>query len=250
MRSVTVTLSVIEHVARLGPIGVSELARQTALPKSTVQRALVTAADSGWLVAEITEPTRWIVAPRMASLFATSVVPDLRAAALPHLTALSETTGDAVHLVVRDQHDVVLLERVPGRHPVQVVVPVGFRVPLHAGATGKAILAALPPNEVDAAASPGGALTALTDRTVSTRDELRRQLVRIRRQGFATNEGEWDTSVVAVAAAIVDVDGTVHGAVSVSSTPSRLDVARRRALGPIVAATAAAIADEVRVRGR
>jgi IclR family acetate operon transcriptional repressor len=240
MRSVAVTLGIVEAVARSGPIGVSDLARQLALPKSTAQRALLAAADAGWLVAGAAEPTRWTLAPRLLTLFPAGVAPDLREAARAHLCGLRDATGDAVHLVVRDGTDVVLLERLTGTHPVQVVVPVGFRVPLHAGASGKAILAAMPTGQSPIAAT--AALARLTELTVTSHEALADELADIRAVGYATNAGEWDTSVVAVAAAIVTADGVVHGAVSVSSTPARLGAERRRALGPIVASTARRIA--------
>lgn len=240
MRAVTVALEVVETVARQGPIGVSELARHLDLPKSTVQRSLRAAADAGWLISSDVEPTRWSVAPRLLALVVRGVAPDLRGVAGPHVRQLRDTTGDAVHLVTRDGSDVVLLERLTGTYPVQVVVPLGFRVPLHAGATGKAILAASAPSDVERFLPP--TLAALTESTTVDRAALEVELARIRIRGYATNDGEWEPTVAAVAAAIVTADGVVHGAVSVSSTPQRLDARRRRALGPVVAATAAAIA--------
>jgi IclR family acetate operon transcriptional repressor len=243
MRAVTVTLQVIEAVATSGPVGVSDLSRQLALPKSTVQRSLLAAASAGWLVASDDEPTRWTVSPRVLGLVASRVAPDLCTIARPHLTALRDEVGDAVHLVIGDDGDVVLIERLLGTHPVQVVVPLGFRVPMHAGATGKAMLAALDESEIGRALPAH--LAALTDATIVDRDALVSELAIVRQRGYATNVGEWDATVAAVAAAIVTGDGVVHGAISVSTTPARLDQHRVERLGPMVRDVADAIAVEL-----
>jgi IclR family transcriptional regulator, acetate operon repressor len=247
VRAVTVTLQLIEEIARHGPIGVSELARRTGLPKSTVQRAVLAAADAGWLRSGQPDDTRWTVAVRLLHTLPRGVMPDLRSAAQPHLAALRDATADAVHLVVRDGADVVLLDRLAGGHPVQVVVPLGYRVPLHAGATGKAILAATDPADLDRILP--AQLAALTATTIVHRDALMAQLATIRDQGYATNAGEWDQSVAAVAAAITTPTAGDHpdvwGAISVSTTPSRLTPQRVQQVARLVIAAADATAADL-----
>lgn len=237
MRAVLNTLTVIEALGSAKTAGVSELARSTGIPKSTVQRCLLAAADAGWVRPTGSgEATRWTIAPRALRVCAGGVERDLRDAARDALVGLRDATGEAVHLVTRDGDHVVLLERLPGSGPVQVVIPIGFRVPIHAGATGKAILAALDDDEIDRLLPTD--LDRLTEHTTSSRSALHAELDEVRRRGFAENAGDWDTSVAAVAAAIVGPDGVV-GALSVSSTPERLDADRRRAVAPLVMSAAA-----------
>jgi IclR family acetate operon transcriptional repressor len=151
------------------------------------------------------------------------------------MIGLSEATGEAVHLTMLEGRHVVLLDRVPGAGPIQVVLPIGHRVPAHAGASGKAILAALDEASLEVFLSEP--LERLTAHTIVEPDEFRAELTTIRRQGWATNTGEWDGGVAAVAAAIV-VDGRPVGAISVSATPDRLPPHRMMELGPDLVAAA------------
>jgi IclR family acetate operon transcriptional repressor len=155
---------------------------------------------------------------------------------------LAAATGDAVHLVALEDRHVVLLERVAGTGPVQVVLPIGHRVPAHAGASGKAILAALGPDAT--ARVLDGRRERLTDSTIVERDALAAELANVRERGYAVNVGEWDHGVAAVAAAIV-VDGRPVGAISVSSTPQRLPRSRMDEIAPLVVAAAACTAAAV-----
>jgi IclR family transcriptional regulator, acetate operon repressor len=233
MNSVTNTLRVIDVVAGHPGLGVSDVARLADLPKSTAQRCLLAAADAGWLV-ESGQPTRWSLATDVLARLRSGLGMSLRDAAIDEMRQLASTTGEAVHLVVRRGSDAVLLERVHPRAAAPVVVPAGHTVPLHAGATGKAILAALSDDEC--AAVVDQPLAKLTSRTLSA-DALRRQIIDIRRTGWAVNSGEWTEQVVAVAAAVV-VDARPVAALSVSSTSARLSPTDLDRLGPVVAAAA------------
>jgi IclR family acetate operon transcriptional repressor len=243
MKAVLNALKVVEELADAGESGVSELARRTGVAKSTVQRCLLTLADAGWIVAvgPATDAggTRWRLSPAVHRLAAPTDLLDLRALAQPALLELRDAIGETVHLTMLEGRHVVLLDRVAGVGPVQVVLPIGHRVPAHAGATGKAILSALPAADLDALLTEP--LEALTERTIVDPDALRRELARIRRVGWATNSGEWDRGIVAVAASIV-VGGRPVGAVSVSTIPDRLPARRIDVVGPEVVRAARGIA--------
>lgn len=242
MKSVHNVLAIVEELAAESPCGVGELSRRTGLAKSTAQRCLTTLHDAGWIeVAADAGPgaaTMWRLTSRFAGL-AGPAVPDLASLAMPHMVALRDLSGDAVHLVELDGLDIVLRQRVPGPGPVQVVLPVGSRVPAYVTATGKAMLAALPRSDVGMHLPKR--LNALTSQTVSTRRELFALLDDVAARGWASNLGEWESSVVAVAAPIV-VRGRPIAALSVSTTPNRLPASREPELGAQVVAASAAIA--------
>lgn len=243
MKSVHNVMSIVEELATNGPLGVGELARRTNMAKSTAQRCLVTLRDGLWIeVANDAGPgatTTWRLSGRFARLIGPAA-PDLAAIAMPDMVALRDAAKDAVHLVELDGTDIVLLQRVPGPGPVQVVLPIGSRVPAYATATGKAILAGL--NADDVSTHLPSRLQNLTSSTVSNRKELTKALADIAGLGWATNFGEWESSVVAVAAAIV-VDGRPIGALSVSTTPVRLPASRLPELSQQVMKAAQQISD-------
>lgn len=217
------TLAIVETLATDGPLGVGELSRRTGIAKSTAQRGLETLANAGWVEVDSDAGpgslTTWTITNRVIEMMPRRSSATLADIAQPMMLALRDQCGDAVHLVTLDGLDAVLRARLPGPSPVQVVIPLGFRVPAYSAATGKAMLAALPTDLVNQHLP--ARLESLTDSTISTRTALRSELATIRARGWATNEGEWEPSVVAVASAVIANDLPVAG-LSISSTPSRL----------------------------
>lgn len=246
MRSVRNALRVLDELAAAGPLGVGELARRTGIAKSTVQRCLETLAEAGWIEVGFDggpgSVTGWVVAERIRDLLSTES-PDLLQAATPILHELTRATEEATHLVTLDGDDVVLRLRVAAPGPVQVVLPIGHTVPAHAAATGKAMLAAMDADEL--ADRLRGPRRALTDSTIVDAAALDAELAQIRERGWASNLGEWHRQVAAVAAPVI-VGGRPIAAVSVSTTPDRLDAERL----PIIAAQVIAAADAVAARRR
>jgi DNA-binding IclR family transcriptional regulator len=221
MRSVKTALQVLEAVARLQPVGLSELARSLGLPKTTVQRGLATLGEAGWLESDPLDPTRWVVGVRVFQVGSTvGERGGLRERALPHINHLAADVQETVHLMVPDGDGVVLIERIDSIHPVRAMAPLGSRVPLHASSNGKAILAYLPGDEIDRYLA--GKLNTMTPRTITDATALRRELSSIRERGYAINDEELQDGVVSVAASIRPGGGRPIASVSISGPKSRM----------------------------
>ena len=203
MRSVSVALEVLEAVSERQPVGVSDLSRAMQLPKSTTQRMLLTLGELGWIRASAEEPTRWSLTAKAQAIGSRHRGhEEIRHIALPAMHMLSAATGETVHLSVPDERRIVLLHKIEGAHPVRTHTEVGRSAPLHATASGKAVLAAMPPAQ--AAALLGAApLEALTEHTDTDVDALLRGLERVRRLGYAVTVGSRHPDVAAVGAAIL-----------------------------------------------
>ena len=125
---------------------VGELTKLFGLPKSTVQRTLVTLAEAGWLRANRKDTTRWeigarVLAVRPAALQGSS----LFAAAREPMIRLRDTVNETIHLSVPDALQcMVVVDRVDCDHAVRTFHAIGDTSPLHATATGRAVLAHLP----------------------------------------------------------------------------------------------------------
>jgi DNA-binding IclR family transcriptional regulator len=125
--------------------------------------------------------------------------------------------GQNGHLAVLDGRDVVYVveERAPGRPPL--VTDVGVRLPAHLTASGRALLAGLPAARVRAAYPDAAAFVARTDVPgPTTPSALRALLVGVRRDGYATEDGEVTPGYASVAAAAVDHTGLPAAAVAVT----------------------------------
>ncbi len=238
MKSVTRSLRVLEAVAQHQPVTVGELTKLFGLPKSTVQRTLVTLAEAGWLRANREDTTRWeigarVLAVRPAALQGSS----LFAAAREPMIRLRDTVNETIHLSVPDAlHSMVVVDRVDCDHPVRTFHTIGDTSPLHATAVGRAILARLPKQDVEELIAQG--LERFSDTTPADPDELRAELDRIRADGYAINRNQYRPGVCALAAPVLDENGTPLAAVAISMPDSRYDVKRESEWGGLVAGAA------------
>jgi IclR family acetate operon transcriptional repressor len=221
VQSVLRSLQVLEAVAARQPVGVADLARALGLPKSTVQRSLVTLAEAGWLEHVAGEFTRWTLGPaarRIARAGARET--SLREAALGPMQALRDETNETIHLAVPDGTAwVVLVERMDSTQPVRTFNELGTRTPSHATSTGLSVLAHLPEAEVEALLA--GGLEGYSPTTVVDPDELRAELATIRRRGYAVNLRRYRPQVAAVGAAILDHAGLPVAGICISMPDSR-----------------------------
>ncbi len=241
MKSVTRSLRILEAVAQHQPVTVGELTKLFGLPKSTVQRTLVTLAEAGWLRANRKDTTRWeigarVLAVRPAALQGSS----LFAAAREPMIRLRDAVNETIHLSVPDALQcMVVVDRVDCDHPVRTFHTIGDTSPLHATAVGRAILAHLPKRDVEELITQG--LERFSDTTPADPDELRRELDRIRADGYAINRNQFRPGVCALAAPVLDESGTPLAAVAVSMPDSRYDADRESEWGGLVAGTATEI---------
>jgi IclR family transcriptional regulator, acetate operon repressor len=251
MKSVRNAFATLELVASEQPVGVSELARQLGLPKSTVQRAVTTLAELGWIRADSANGvTRWVLTPRALTVGSAVVTgAGFRDVALPVMQELGAKTQETIHLTVPDEEGyVVLIEKVSSTRSVQAVTSVGGRAPIHATSSGLAILAHRPEADIDEMLS--GSLESWTELTEVDPGRIRQELERIRERGWAVNPGWWRRDVAAVGAAIVDRQGFSIGAISISTPADRLTPDLHEPYGELVVEAARTIRSMTIASGR
>lgn len=239
-------LRIVEAIATQNqPIGVGELSRELGLPKSTVQRLLRTLQQEGWADTSDEPITRWQLSPRLLALArASSPARSLRDAAEPHLAALGSRTGETIHFSVPDGDSrMVLIERVDSVHPVRTYNPIGTGTPFHTSASGKAWLAVLPTEKVEAILSRP--LSKPMPNSIVDPQQLLHQIFEIRERGYAVNISENRANVCAVSAAVDGPGGRPVAAVSISMPDIRFDPARVSEWGTWVRETAQAIGAEL-----
>ena len=169
-------------------VGVSWIARELGLSKAVVHRILQSLAGRG-LVALDPASREYRLGPAAAALGARALrESDLRTAALGLLRELRDATGETATLTTPVPGGRVYLDQVEGLHEIKMTVELGRRFPLHAGSSGKCMLAFLP--EADREKLLVEPLPALTPSTVVDPDELRTQLALIAERGYASSAGE------------------------------------------------------------
>lgn len=229
-------LSVLQYVSdranETRGVPLSRIAEDLQISKSSVLRLTTPLLDTDLLIRD--RRTGWFRlghgALRLGQAYLASL--DLRTVAAQPLRRMQRTLGETCHLVVYEAPDVVYIDKVEDTHQVRMASRIGNRVPAYRTAVGKAILAWLPAEAVQAAIDRG--LEAVTDRTLTDPEALRADLARVRRRGYAIDDRENEEEVRCVAAPIFDHTEEVIGALSVSSLASRMKPARVREVGPIV----------------
>jgi DNA-binding IclR family transcriptional regulator len=197
-------------------LGVTELATLVGVHKSTASRFAATLAARGFLE-RVPGGDAFRLGPELARLGLLALGRrDLVDLARPAMEQLARDSGETVNLAVLDGSEAVNVAQVEGSHFVGVGTWTGRRTALHCTANGKVLLAF---SGVDA---PRGPFEAFTARTITRRGALLGALDEVRARGWATALGELEEGLHAVAAPVVDAEGTCRAALSVSGPSYRL----------------------------
>ncbi|MER7080668.1 transcriptional regulator, IclR family [Saccharopolyspora kobensis] len=237
--SVVSAFRVLEAVAEAQPVGLSEVARATELPKSTTQRCLLTLQDVGWIRPSDTTPVRWSISYHAIAVCGKDSKESLREVALPVMSELQLATTETVHLCAPGRNDLVLIERLDTAHPLRAFLPLGARARLHSSATGLAFLAASTDQFIDTYLD--GELVADTPDSLTDPALVREALHKTRADGFSRNTGGLSTGINSLGAALLNARNQPVGAISISGPSSRITPDRFDALGPMVREAAAQI---------
>jgi len=219
-------------------VPVRELAAAMKLPRSIVQRLLYTLEAEGFLERHPSQ-VGYRLAIKLWGLGCAAIRRlDVRDAARPALEALAAKTSEMTKIGVLDRHEVVYVDGIDCPQPVRAYVPIGGRAPAHSVATGKAILAFLPPARL---ADIAATMKRYTRRTVVGKDAFAAELDEIRRRGFAVNRGEWEDGVGAIAAPVFDAHGEAVASIGIILPVIRLTAAKVSQMAGLTVAAAAEV---------
>src|SRR3954464_4347294 len=196
VQSVDRALTILELLARDGDAGVTEIAAELGVHKSTAFRLLAT-LEAHRLVEQDGDRGRYRLGVgnlRLAG--ATTARLDLVTEARPVCRQLATDTGETVNITVRSETSALYLDQVAGSSAVQSHNWVGQHIPLHATSNGKVLLSELADGDLKKAVR---ALPRVTDRTVTSRSELKTQLDHIRETGYAVAVDELEVGLTAAA---------------------------------------------------
>jgi DNA-binding IclR family transcriptional regulator len=211
------------------PMTFTELLRAGSLPKATLHRILATLTREGLLRHDPFTKTYRLGLRLLELAHEVWGDFDLRLAAQDELVRLRNAVRETVHLAVLDAGRVVLIAVEDAGRDVQPGSKVGMKLPVHATALGKVIVAYLDPaRQLELLA--GLNLTSYSLATMTNLTDLRRELDLTRARGYAIELDEYEIGTVAVAAPIFDIEGRPIGAVAVNATVGRVDAARAHAL--------------------
>ena len=246
VQSLARALTLLNRIAESAEDGaaLSDLAQQVGLPASTAHRLLLTLEQERY-VRFIGEGRLWTIGVQAfvtgcAFLKTRSLV----GVARPRLRRLMEESGETVNLATEDKGEAVYLAQIECREMMRVFARPGTRTPMHCSAVGKAILSAASDKTTAKILHEHG-MARLTVKTITTPSALRRELTKVREQGYALDDEEHAVGLRCIAAPIFDESGDVIAAVSASGPMARIGGARVPVLGRMVADAAHAISADM-----
>ncbi len=223
------TLLTVERALRLlraivfeQGLSIREAGRVTSTSASSAYRLLRALTEAGFTEREA-DSGRFRPGPELRRMVAHILgTTDVRRMALEPMHQLTANWGETVTLVLRTSDDRRLnFDRVASPRPLQYVMPLGDTGPLHAGSSGRAILAFMRTEEIERVLA--GQLESYTGATPTDPVSIRDELARTRERGFAVSFGErLDREMVGISAPIFDARGTVIGALLLSAPARRL----------------------------
>ncbi len=224
------TLAVLEALA-MSEHGkaLREITKDVGLVKSSVFRILFTLKEAGYVeqpeengVYRLTLKTAGLSRRNTNRLGLASV-------ARPYLTMLRDQLDESVALAERRASSIILIDVFETSHPLRLNIHIGDDCPVHATAIGKAVAAFLPSTEL-AAFLKNSKLPQYTEHTHTKLRDLKLDLARVNKTGYAFNNEETVTGVFIVGAPVFDSRSTVCGALSVNIPTARCSAARKQQL--------------------
>jgi len=205
-----------EVVHSADPMTFTGLSAATGLAKSTTSRLLLALERNGLVRRD--DHGRFLPGEMFVSFaWRGGAGAGLVAVAQPFLEKLGKATGETVNLGVSSNGLVEPIAQVDSTYLIGGTNWIGLAVPLHCSALGKVLLAYGAAHLV-----PGGRLERRTDKTITTEAALKQDLAAVRTRGYAVTDEELEPGLIAIAAPIHGLDGTVVAALSVSAPTTRM----------------------------
>jgi len=224
VQSLEWALNILEVLAQEGaPMTVTELSEKVGLKISTVHRLLTTLGHRGY-VTQDPESSKYRLGLKMLEMGNAALYhSDIRTVARPYLEEIVERCNETANLAVLDGSDVVYIDQVESHNLiiVKMFAQPGNRGPVHCTASGKALLAFLPPDKLEQVLSQVD-FVRYTDETITDKDQLLKELKRIKQEGYALDWGEMEEHVRCIAAPIFNHEGKAVASISISGPSNRI----------------------------
>lgn len=222
VKSVERTLKILEVLSDYSDgLGITELSDKVNLHKSTVFRLLSTLINRGYVTQDL-ESSKYKITFKLFELGSKKVDKlDLLKSSKPYTRMLMESVNEVVHLIIRDEAEIVYIDKVEANNTISMASRIGKRNPMYCTATGKAILAFLPEEEVLKVWN-SSKIVKMTGNTITDFILFKKELHNIRQNGYAVDNEENELGVRCVAAPIFDFKGDIAAAISISGPVNRI----------------------------
>lgn len=211
------------------PLGLPEISHRLSSPKTSVFRLLCTLERRGYVERVDARGSLYKVGAVCRTYVEKPVDQGLfEEVATRHMRRLLDRFGETVSLAMPRGGNLIYIKMLESPHPFRMAAQVGSRLPIHSTALGKAVAAFLPGAEVEDFLKRQG-LRPLTPRTITSLEDLKRELRRTRAKGYAEDNGETEPEASCIGAPVFGNEDRPMGAISISGPTSRIRAIRSRA---------------------
>jgi len=244
VQSIGRAFAIIEEIARnRDGIGLAELSKRVGLHNSTTFHLVKTMVSLGY-VRQLKDSKRYRIGRPLFALAASALDEiEMMSLATPVLDDLARATGESAHFSVPMGDAVVVLARTSGPGAFQLTDRVGVVRPAHCTALGKIMLAALAPDQFTRYLQRAE-LKAYTPKSITSVEQLAREIAEVRRAGLALDDGEFDSELRCAALPVRDFSGRVIGAIGISGPVWRLSIEALQKRARLVRAAADRLSGE------
>ncbi|EAX46570.1 transcriptional regulator, IclR family [Thermosinus carboxydivorans Nor1] len=208
-------------------MGVTELSKILGVQKSTVHSLLQTMLARGFV--QQTDNGRYSLGMRLIHLGEICAERlDIRTAARQIMVELANETKEIALLAVLARDELVIVDKVEPQRPFLIIPKFDFSMAIHSTAVGKVLLAHAPDEIYEAILARG--IERFTQFTLTDPEALRRELIKVREQGYALGCNETIEGITCIAVPIYNAGGKVAAALSISSASSMLGADRYEAI--------------------
>lgn len=223
--------SVLNLAAKMGMISAADVVYMLDLPRPTAHR-MISSLESLDLLQKMPVKGKYAVAPKLVGLAGAILASTIVYAPIQTLlSTLAQRTGETCGLALMSMGEVEYIASVMGQSPLTLQFQAGQKAPLHCTSSGQVFLAGLDKEHLDKFLATGP-WEAMTEFTVTDPRVLSQRLNKVRAQGFAANESEYIVGVVGAAVPIVNADGQVIAALTLSAPRSRRTLEEVHAMVP------------------
>jgi len=204
-------------------IGISEINQTLHLGLSTIHRILTTFKAHGYLI-QNQKTMKYQLGIKLFEIGHTVQNTNrLIETIKPYLIQLSESIGEASNLAILEGTEIIYIAKIASSEVLTANIKVGTRLPANCTSLGKVSLAFISEREVENLYKRDKQLPCLTSKSISSFEELKKQLIKIKEQGYAIDKEEYKVGVNCLAVPIKDKKGKAIAAISIAGPASRFD---------------------------
>ena len=222
IKSIDKALDVLEFLsANDREIGIVEISKQLNMGLSTVHRILATLKPRNYII-QIPKTAKYRLGIKLFELGCeVQGTKNLIKMVRPYLRELSRITNETANVAILEDKEVIYLDTIESSETLRTEIRQGTRTPAHCTALGKCLLAFLTDSDFEQLYRRDEQITSLTPQSISSWSELKRELNKVKEQGYALDLEEYKVGIHCVGVPIFNGKGEAIAAISITGPASR-----------------------------